>query len=276
MTLIELLVAMSIMVILMAFLVPQVSVLRRKAYISESLSVVKKIESALSAYYDKFLAYPPDGYDQEPGYTYGNGVRLGNNWKDSQPRFFKGTGSLVYFLCLPVTMVTRKGVIAQGVTSSRNLRTQVVGPFLTDMMSKNFSIGEFELLDILRDPEAAKVEIVDGWGRPLEYDKVPANKQLFFQPELFDGDLFGQGRPHFASTRNSVSIDEDDPDDPQSTCGIAETINGAVDPRRPAGTDGCIRKTSSASPQNVGHYDVWSHGPLWADPNDDIGTWSSN
>ena len=76
---IELLAAMGIIVLLLAFLIPQVGVLRRKSYQKKTEALITKIETALKLYYDQFRDYPPDGYDAEAGYTISNGVTFTPN-----------------------------------------------------------------------------------------------------------------------------------------------------------------------------------------------------
>lgn len=278
-TLIELLVAIAIIVILTAFLVPQVGVLRRKSLINNTRAFIKKIDTALKLYYDQFLDYPPDGFDNnadgDPGYNYASGgVELGTSaaWRTNGSRYFKNTGCLVYFLCMPMIKVTRVGATVAGDTSTRNLRRSKVGPFLTEMTTQNFSIGDFKVDDLNTEAINSRIEFVDAWGRPLEYDKV--TRAGNFNNALFNGNLFGDGgtNPHWADTQNIVGVE----DDVISDCEITENIEATFDPRRPTTAAGCVDTGQAARAENNGHYDIWSHGPLWSDPTDDICSWSIN
>lgn len=280
-TLVEILISIAIIVILTAFLVPQVSVLRRKAYISNTEALIKKVDTALKLYYDQFRDYPPDGYDPEPGYNVtGDGVQLGNGWPTGGPRRFKGTGCLIYFLSLPVTKVTVKGPVYGNTVPERNLRREVVGPFLTEVKSSSYSITDFQPRDLRRDATVANVELIDAFGRPLCYDKVRTRENTSFQPNLFDGVPFGSGRPHHIATRDITSVEEEpgvDPNNTMSPAGINEDLNQVWDPRRTQrDAAGFLNTGSPAGPQNVGHFDLWSRGALWTDPNDDICSWLIN
>ena len=68
---------------------------------------------------------------------------------------------------------------------ARYQRRTRVGPFLTDLKSENYSIPDFEPLQLHRDATLAKIELVDAWGRPLEYDKLKTRRS--FSKTLFDG-----------------------------------------------------------------------------------------
>jgi len=275
MTLIEILVVLAILVTLTAFLVPQVGRLRGVAYKKASIALVKKIEVALKAYYSEFRDYPPDGFDSKEGYTIesGGGIALGDRWikQSGAKRIFKNTGCLVYFLTVPLTKITRIGM-SYGQSSAKNLRRTRVGPFLSDMKSENYSITEFETLKLHSDPKLARVEFVDAWGRPLEYDKLKSSKS--FISKLFDGTASSK-KAHWTETLDRLGLDES-----TSDCGLTEDPAKTYDPRRPYKTDaaseGCIDTAKKPAPRSSGHFDLWSHGELWTDPADDLGGWNVN
>lgn len=274
-TLIELLVAVAIITILTAFLVPQVSVLRRKSYIQNTKAFIQSVKTALSLYHNEFRDYPPDSFDVngDQGYNYQNGtIRLGNNWQGGN-RFFKNTGCLVYFLCMPMTKITIVGSTIPGETSIRDQRSTKVGPFLTDFKSSNFSVPNFTVNLLKTSPlsdAVNEVEFVDAWGRPFEYDKL-TNPATHFQRQRFDAAPFTTAGSHWPNNASITGVEEGD----ESDCGVVEELNRVFDPRRAQdGTSGCINQGSPISPKNSGGYDFWSHGELWTDPVDDLGSWT--
>lgn len=206
-TLIEILVAMTIIVILTSILIMGLGGTKAKAMHKASLATVNKVMVALGNYQAAFRDFPPDGYDlgekklSETDLAGGwdvnaDGVLVGY----SPPRRVRGTAALIYFLCRPVVRVTRQSA-DPGDTSATYTR---VGPFL-ELEAADFSMerlvanGE----EVNFDPnypwlsdfwdEGRKCEIIDAFGRPLCYDKVKTNhvapggagKYVYFNPSLF-------------------------------------------------------------------------------------------
>jgi prepilin-type N-terminal cleavage/methylation domain-containing protein len=279
-TLIELLTAVAIIVILTSFLVPQVSVLRRKSYIQNSRAFIKSIETALKLYFDQFRDYPPDAFDEgaDNGYVYKDStIELGSNWADKGKKAFKNTGCLVYFLCLPVKKISIVGSTVPGETSIRDLRISTVGPFLTEIRATNFSVSEFTLNKLKNDPAGNninQVEMVDAWGRPLEYDKITSTNG-YFSSTRFSAAPFTNLGSHWPDNAGVTGVEDVTVE--ESNCGVAEALDSVFDPRRKLDeVSGCIDRTAAAAPKNAGGFDLWSHGQLWTDPTDDLGTWNIN
>jgi type II secretory pathway pseudopilin PulG len=284
--LIELLIVIGIITLLAAFLVPQLASLKVRSLKAKTTGLIKKIESALNQYYNDFLAYPPDGFDSgatgDRGYNYtGGGVQLGSF--SGGTRIFKNSGCLAYFLCLPLAKVTRIGVDV-GDNDPRNFRAVRVGPYLTELSSSNYSFEGFKPEQIRLDANLAKIEFIDAWQRPLEYDRV-FSRAGYFNAAIFrklGGGAFGDGAtsPHWAVTQGSTAIEEGDVyDDWDGIYTITESANLLYDPRiaKKAGAPiDLLDLNANPEPKNTGHFDLWSHGPRWSDPNDDIGTWTIN
>lgn len=206
-TLIEILVAITIVVILTSLLVMGLGGTKSKAMHKASVAMVNKVKVALDNYYAAFRDYPPDGYDiGERGSGSGwdvntQGVLVGYG---SDQRRVRGTASLIYFLCRPVIKVTRQSA-DPGDTSATYQR---VGPFLElepgDFSLQKLTVNGEELnfdpnypwtSDEFWDAQGGiRCEIVDAFGRPLCYDKVktehtthnPSSGQYqFYNPSLF-------------------------------------------------------------------------------------------
>lgn len=191
-TLIEVLIAIGIVVLLTTLLTMGLMGSAKKAKISGTTGLILKIKTALQMYHAEFRDYPPDGYDDEvpvpggPAWTYNaQGVVVG-----TPGRGVKGTASLIYFLCRPLTKVTLLGADP---TDPRNRQTKVVGPFL------NLEGGDFTREGFnpnhpwgaaVNDPYWVgqgyiMTEIKDKFFRPLVYDKVKTGSPVYFQPGRF-------------------------------------------------------------------------------------------
>lgn len=185
-TLIEILVAMTIVIILTSLLAMGLSGSKEKASQKSSMALVAQIKNALESYHAEFRDYPPDGYDAGE-----NGTGNGWNWNSqgvlvgfTPSRRVRGTASLIYFLCRPVMKVTRMSADP----ADTEVDVRKVGPFLT-LENRNFSIDKITVNgeEISFDPnypwasdpywdvgqgQGINCEIIDTYGRPLCYDKV--------------------------------------------------------------------------------------------------------
>jgi type II secretory pathway pseudopilin PulG len=315
-TLIEILVVVGIILIITAMLGAGMRTVTDKARHKATKALIGRIQTALESYHGEFRDYPPDGYDDEniPGQTpvmtlLPQGVVVGYG---NSKRAVKGTASLIYFLCRPVTRISFLG----DASDARNQVKKTVGPFLTVEPS------------ILSRPEATigtdvvpfdasfpwigsrgvafwgdingtgngtgrmiKCEIIDPFGRPLCYDKVKTYSSTtdlkYFQPHRFH--YFGSttlSPPHpdneFLASM-STSDDEEllnTPDWPDDTAPIAANASTTrhSDPRflktfNPANSRYQTGTVGSHGPRNVGAYDLWAPGRSWTNARDDITSW---
>lgn len=290
-TLIELLVVMAILVLLATFMIPQVTRLNTNARIKKTEALIQRIAAALNSYHADFQDYPPDGFDGGPsgdrGYSYeGGGVRLGRH---SKP--FKNTGCLVYFLMQPLAKVSRLGSNV-GANDSRNKSISRVGPYLQeqDMNNDDWNIDGFSIGKLRQGGGTFNhVEICDAFGRPLEYDKV-RSRVGFFNSALFDSQGGGGLTVSGVFGTTSTEIHWPESGERMAPAGegyqveyegapyspLNEELGTFYDPRRPRKNFGgsvAIDLSVKPAPKNVGQFDLWSHGPHWSDPNDDIGNW---
>lgn len=265
-TIIEILVVLGILVILTSFLVTHLTNIGETARRKGTEGLLSKIHVALGLYADAFRDLPPDSFDPEgdKDYVYKDGgIVLGEPGAASG--VYKNTGCLVYFLCQPQRKTVIRGSGVVGENSPRDRTSTMVGPFLTGLTGSNFSLGGFQLSQLGVDAGASKVEIVDAWGRPLEYDKV-FTLRGHFSGSRFGGDPFSAAGTHWSETALVTGVDEGS----ESDCGIVENLNKVFDPRRMGAGDGCLDRSMKPVPRNVGGYDLWSHGPRWTSPEDDI------
>jgi len=310
-TLIEILVAISILLLLTTLLAMGLKGIGQKAKIKASRALIEQVKVALENYHSEFRDYPPDGYDEEPAWgaaSYNNeGILLG-----SPARAMKGTATLMYFLCRPVVKVTYVG----DPTDPRNRVSKSVGPFL--MLNKeNFTRTEFVPNHPWADnnywntQEMRLVEIVDTFGRPLCYDKVKAwdgADETYFQPARFHNAGGGSGglqrgvgmRVHpdqdYLLDGKAPIQDADElvcPEDPVEhdtgieSMSLTDRLEVHSDPRfidGQAAADGCPGvnfpggsgypgSATTHEAKYVGGYDLWSMGPSYMNPRDDITSW---
>jgi len=319
-TLIEVLVSITIVVILTSLLIMGLGGAKAKAMHKASLATVNKVMVALGNYQAAFRDFPPDGYDlgerkiSETNTTGGwdvnqQGVLVGYG---GDQRRVRGTAALIYFLCRPVVRVTRQSADPDD-TSATYTR---VGPFLT------LEPGDFSMEKILVngqeqnfDPNypwtsdeywdnqgGIRCEIIDGFGRPLCYDKVKTDHTIngpgqyaYFNPGLFQnpggGGTSGDGiYAHPDADRyilgGLMPLNEDD--EPEAL-GLSEDqlLRARCDPRLldkvqydalitilEGGGTLPVGSPTSHRPKNVPGYDLWSAGRSWVDPRDDITSWS--
>jgi prepilin-type N-terminal cleavage/methylation domain-containing protein len=142
-TLIELLTVVAIIGILIALLMPVLSNVRRSAKETATRALIKSIETAIAAYEFDWGQFPPDGLAGAV-----NALDTGNN-----PYPVSNSNALFYYLTTPfrVTPNAAKGEV---------WASKDVGPYL-DVPVRN------------QVPNGAKnIDIVDVWGRPLQYDNI--------------------------------------------------------------------------------------------------------
>lgn len=265
-TIIEILVALAILVILSSFLVTHLGGLGERARIDGTKGLLTKIKVALGLYADAFRDLPPDSFDAqgESKYQYRDGgIVLGDS--AATQGVYKNTGCLIYFLCQPQRKVVLKGSGVVGEDSPRDRTEITVGPFLTGLKASDFSISDFRVVDLGVEAGASKVEIVDAWGRPLEYDHI-STLRGHFSASRFDQEPFSASGTHWPETAAVTGVE----DGKESDCGVVEDLNTVFDPRRMTGAGGCLDRSMKPVPKNAGSYDLWSHGPLWTSPEDDL------
>ncbi|MDF1662810.1 MAG: type II secretion system protein [Planctomycetota bacterium] len=262
-TIMEVLVVLGILVILTSLLVSNLGSSDGRPRMKVTEALLLRIKVALQMYSAEFRDLPPDSFDPEgdKGYAYKDGgVVLGEPGAEG---VYKNTGSLVYFLCQPLKKTVNLGVGGGG--DIQDQHTSVVGPFLTDLKASYYSIEGFKVSDLGVKLGASKVEILDSFGRPLEYDKV-STLPSHFSGSRFDNEPFSVAGSHWSETGSVAWVNGGD----ESDCGVVEDLNKVFDPRRMAGASGCLDRGMKPVPRNVGTFDLWSHGPLWSSPEDDI------
>jgi prepilin-type N-terminal cleavage/methylation domain-containing protein len=326
-TLIELLVVVAIIFILVALLAAGLGKARESAKSKASRALIGRLQVALENYHSEFRDYPPDGYDQEspapPAPVVNNqGVPVGVSVGGSGARRLKGTALLMYYLCRPLIKITYMGAppLPGETIDPRNVVSTAVGPFLT-LNGSNYSRGRpdqdstaetFDPGFVWTGPAGSKAadfwdtrgmslcEIIDGYGRPLCYDKVKTNTAKFFQPDRFHYGVTGSSvvagkgtgaHPDTPYMQNEMPTFDDD----ELACPTGDITHGAPtsvsagnrylyhqDPRFiPAqrAADGCnpsdkaVGSVSTHAPKNVGGYDLWSFGKSFTNTNDDITSW---
>lgn len=220
MTLIEILVVVGIILIITAMLGAGMRTVTDKARFKAAKALIGRIQTALESYNGEFRDFPPDGYDNENiagspvvMTVNGQGIVVGYGTKR---RAVKGTASLIYFLCRPVTKISTMGGGGSDMSDRRNQVLKVVGPFLTiepsNLTRPEATLGS-ETTPTPFDPNfpwlgtradlfwgvavtnptspgnMIRCEIVDPFGRPLCYDKVKTFSSTsdlkYFQPARF-------------------------------------------------------------------------------------------
>ncbi|MGE0713162.1 MAG: type II secretion system protein [Planctomycetota bacterium] len=211
-TLVEILVAMTIVIILTTILAMGLGGSKDKAANKASKALVQKVKVALEAYFAEFRDYPPDGYDiGENGTGSGWNVTTQGVQVGFQPaRRVRGTAALIYFLCRPVIKATR----ISSDPGDKTMNYERVGPFL-QLDTRDFSLESVFIggQETNFDPNypwsstefwdtqgGINCEIVDAYRRPLCYDKVKTNeitnqptagKFKYFHPDLFQNQSGG-------------------------------------------------------------------------------------
>lgn len=326
-TLIELLVVVAIIFILVALLAAGLGKARESAKSKASRALIGRLQVALENYHSEFRDYPPDGYDQEkpvgPGVTAVNnqGVEVGVP-VNGTPRRLKGTAALMYYLCRPLIKITYMGAppLPGETIDPRNVVSTAVGPFLT-LNGSNYSRGRpdqdstaetFDPGFVWTGAAGSKAiafwdtrgmrlcEIIDGYGRPLCYDKVKTAGAPYFQADRFHKGETGGSSTGGKGTSAHSDVDylqNEMPtfDDDELACPTGDPTHGAPstmaaadrylyhqDPRfirGQAAADGCnpsdkaVGTATTHAPKNVGGYDLWSFGKSYTNTNDDITSW---
>lgn len=325
-TLIELLVVLAIIFILVALLAAGLGKARESAKSKASRALIGRVQMALENYFSEFRDYPPDGYDQErpaPPTVNSDGIEVGVPLATGTPRRMKGTALLMYYLCRPLIKITYMGPppLPGETLDPRNVVNTAVGPFLT-LNGSNYSRGRpdddttketFDPGFVWTGPAGSKsvqfwdtrgmrlCEIIDGYGRPLCYDKVKTATATYFQPDRFHKGSSGSmtagkgagAHPDTDYLQNEMPVFDDD----ENVCPTGDVTHGAPadlggnrylwhqDPRFVSGptsaraADGCNPQSaasgtaSSHAPKNIGGYDLWSFGKSYTNTNDDITSW---
>jgi len=224
-TLIEVLVAMTIVLILTALLAMGLGGSKDKAAHKASKALVSKVKVALESYNAEFRDYPPDGYDvDDPGWnvtTQGVAVRPPNLLDSSgsetttyKERRVKGTSALIYFLCRPQIKRTRMS----SDPGDKSFHEKRLEPFL-QLDTRDYTRPKITITgtgeEVTFEPNhpwgndgfwdrtaggGILTEIVDAYGRPLCYDKVrtalttsnlAAGEIAYYNPGLFQAGTSG-------------------------------------------------------------------------------------
>lgn len=299
-TLIEILVAMTIVIILTALLVMGLGGTKTKAMHKASVAMVNKIKVALDNYYAAFRDYPPDGYDLGEKGT-------GSGWDVTRPqgvrvgyignRRVRGTASLIYFLCRPVIKTTNLSSDPGTIGDPKFTSYTKVGPFLQlepgDFTLQKLTVNSEEINfnpnypwtsnEFWETQGGLNCEIIDAFGRPLCYDKVKTehlvqnpsgNQYQFFQPDLFQNPATGTGNGgifavhpdanrYIVEGQMPINID----DEPDIGLDEADLIYYRCDPRysKATGTN-LVNSLESGTPPTAGTGSgadptTWSHRP---------------
>ncbi len=153
-TLIEILVVVAILAILVALTIIGLAGVQNKAKVAATKGIIGALTGAIEEYYETFKEYPPDGYD---GYS-----TIGR----------KGSASLVYYLCQPITY-TRK----VGPAGAQYEQKKKVGPFFKGYKRNHFTV-HYTSDDQLENgiQSNSQLEFQDGWKFAIEYDRVGEDK----------------------------------------------------------------------------------------------------
>lgn len=145
-TLIELLVVISIILVLVATLVTAAMTVRKKVMVQRTRGLLVNLKTAMTAYYQTYRSYPPDGYDFEV---------------EILGRPIQGSRCLVYYLMTPRPTTVK--------ATDGTERTRMRDPILTDSDVPDASLT-FSLNDMESREEVP--EIIDGFEVPFLYDRV--------------------------------------------------------------------------------------------------------
>jgi prepilin-type N-terminal cleavage/methylation domain-containing protein len=296
-TLVELLVVIAILAILAGIVAVDLIPMKKKAYVETSRAFIQKVSTAIDGYQNEFRDLPPDGFDNEgvgsAGWKYDNatpakGVLLGN-------AYYKNSAVLVYFLCHPITNVTFIGSDI-GQIDARQRREKPLPPFLVETPIEALSMGYHDdAFDIAKNPGSSAwndawnvCELVDAWGRPIDYDKIAVPSTASYKQTYTTGNnvFMNAARCHPDQDYLSSMLDnlawssDDERCCPDHSHDIADgTIDKSwhKDPRAPAFPpptgDGCLDDSKAATPRNAGGCDLWSHGPSWTNPRNALANW---
>jgi prepilin-type N-terminal cleavage/methylation domain-containing protein len=309
-TLIELLVVIMIILTLVALLGAGLGRARMSAKDKATRALIGKIKIALQNYHSEFRDFPPDGFDLEAPGTNNDGAPVGAPISGNQRRM-KNTAILMYYLCRPVIKVTYMGDPSEN--DDRNRVRTPVGPFL-ELQPSNYSrgrgdsgggdMGVFEPNFVWAGTRGGSfwdspnnyrlTEIIDAYGRPLNYDKVKTAGPKYFQPDRFHSQNLsasgtgGKGilvHPDQEYLSGSMYVLDDriceETDHGPSGTDETSFYRWHPDPRvKPSklASDGCFGvisspDTSTHEPKSVGNYDLWSMGPSYTNSRDDITSW---
>ncbi len=278
-TLIELLVVIGIISILAGLLITGIGSMTQRAKQKKTEVMIAAIDNALQSYFSDFRDYPPDGFDA-PGDPTNGGVDVPQldattlTANDAIIEQRMNSSCLIFFLMARHVKTTRMGADGGG-NSAFNTQTKLVGPYLpfATLQHDNFSrVDPVTAYPVLSDPLC---ELLDGFGFPIEYDRVRTAADLQsrdsttmadFHP---DANFFNNILPGLVQTGENFS----------ATGALApdEDVNEGVDPRREPNADGDKDKNGTGSPVrsvNVGSYDVWAHGHAWTNARDDAGNFT--
>jgi prepilin-type N-terminal cleavage/methylation domain-containing protein len=299
-TLVELLVVIAILAILAGIVAVGLIPMKKKAYVEKSRAFIQKVQTALDGYQNEFRDLPPDGFDNESpaanrGWVYDqatpkSGVKLGN-------AYYKNSAVLVYFLCHPITNVTFIGSDL-GQFDARQRREKPLPPFLVDTPIEALSMGYHDdAFDLGKNPGSSAwndawnvCELVDAWGRPIDYDKIAIPSFASYKQTYDTGtDVFLDGakchpdQDYLTIMLGNLTLGSDDErccplvDHPHDIADSTGTIDKGwhKDPRAPGipAGDGCLDYSKAATPRNAGGCDLWSHGSSWTNPRNALANW---
>lgn len=158
-TLIEVLMVIAIILILASAIAWAVGGLVGGSYKDKTISLFRKIEIAMQAYYDDFGAYPPDGFDSPVYDMVDDEVQL------------RGSQCLVHFLAWKYGEKGQKSF-------PDGLMKQVKGAAHEGGKSKWVPVhGGRPYLDLKKDDygDGKFPEILDAWLNPIHYDNTDDN-----------------------------------------------------------------------------------------------------
>ncbi len=210
-TLIELMVAISIVVVLLAMLAIVTLKYRLRAQLDRTRGFVEELRITIQDYKSATGHFPPDGID-------------GELLSEESRTPLQSGAALAHALTQPYLRKTQRPD----------------GSFAEELVEPERPLKRADLL--VPDDDGPQVaELVDVWGNPFHYDCLDTAEM--YSPQ-------GDASVHLVS----AAVHQEDP---------REAVDVAV---------------RAAGPQNVGSYDLWSHGPKGHSseelPAEAIGNWS--